>query len=188
LTLLLLWSIAFFKPGDVVQVKIWRHPDLSDTFYVDQDTLIDFPLIGAIKVSNLDQETLEDTLRAKYSLYIKQPHVTVTKLIKVSILGEVRKPGVYYLKNTDQILEALAMAGGATDKANLKKAKLRRGGEILRINLREAIEKGKTVTDVGLQSGDILYVPRTFFVSWRDWYYLVSTVALGWSIYKTFKK
>lgn len=181
-------GLFMFKPGDIIYVKVWRNPDLTDTFYVDSDTVIDFPLIGIIKVNNLDQESLEETLRTRYALYIQQPHITVTKLLKVSILGEVRKPGVYYLKNTDQILEALATAGGATDKANLKKAKLRRGTKVIKINLYEAIEKGKTITDVGLQSGDVLYVPRSFFVSWRDWYYIVSTVALGWSIYQTLRK
>jgi len=187
-TVILILSFALLKPGDIIHVKVWRHPDLTDTFYVDSDTTIDFPLIGMLKVDKLDQETLEETLRVKYSHYIQQPHITVTKLIKVSILGEVRRPGVYYLKHTDQILEALATAGGATQRANLKKAKLRRGSKIFKINLNEAIEKGKTVTDVGLESGDVLYIPRSFFVSWRDWYYIVSTIALGWSIYQTLRK
>jgi len=189
LTSILLFSLlgGFFQPGDIVYVKIWRHPDLSDSFIVDIDTVVTFPLVGPIKVASLTPRQLQDSLNVLYSEYIKDPFITVTPMFKISILGEVRRPGVYAVSITDRIFDAIARAGGTTSRANLKKAKIKRGGRTIKINLKKAIESGQRVTDVGLKSGDVIYIPKKLWPQWRDWYYFVSTVAIIWSIYRTVK-
>ncbi len=187
---LLVFSLlnGFFQPGDIIYLKVWRHPDLSDSFIVDIDTVVNFPLIGRLKVAALSPRELEDSLVVLYSEYLKEPFITVIPMFKVSILGEVKRPGVYAVSVTDRIFDAIAKAGGPTSRANLKAAKIKRGDKTIKINLQEAIESGQRVTDIGLKSGDVIYIPKKFLPSWRDWYYFVSTVAIIWSIYRTVKE
>lgn len=184
---LLLILITGFKPGDAVFIKIWNHPELTDTFYVEEDTTIEFPLIGVIDVSRLTPRDLQDTLKGKYSLYIQNPYVRLKTLIRVSILGEVKKPGIYYINETDEFLDVLALAGGPTDDANLKKAILRRGHYVYKVDLKEAIETGRKISELGVRSGDIIFIPKKASISWRDVYYIVSTIALFWTIYRTLR-
>ncbi len=174
-------------PGDGVYVKVFRHPEISDTFWVNQDTTLVLPLVGEVDVSGIDYEDIDDSLRNWFGAYIKEPDIFVLPLFKVSVLGEVRKPGVYLVSSMDRIFEAIALAGGPTSKADLRRTKIRRGNRVIKINLRQAIEKGVTAYKVGLHSGDVIIVPRQLFPTWQEWYFIMAAITFGWSIYRTAK-
>lgn len=174
-------------PGDGVYVKIFRHPEASDTFWVNQDTTMVLPLIGEVDVAGIEYEDISDSLVKWFSNYIKDPDIFVLPLFKVSVLGEVHKPGVYLVSSMDRIFEAIALAGGPTPKADLRRTKIRRGNKVLKVNLRRAIEKGITAYGVGLHSGDVIIVPRMLFPTWQEWYFIMAAITFGWSIYRTAK-
>jgi len=183
-SLLLSYSLV---PGDGVYVKIFRHPEITDTFWVNQDTTLILPLVGEVDVAGIEYEDIDDSLVKWFSSYVKDPDIFVLPLFKVSVLGEVNKPGVYLVSSMDRIFEAIALAGGPTPKADLRRTRIRRGEKVLKINLRQAIEKGVTAYGVGLHSGDVIIVPRMLFPTWQELYFIMAAVAFGWSIYRTAK-
>jgi polysaccharide export outer membrane protein len=88
----------------------------KQTYLVDNLGNIDFPVIGTINVGNITVTKLKDLLKDKLSLYIKDPVVNVRIVnFKVSVLGEVNKPGqVSIVSQRVTLPEALAMAGDLT--------------------------------------------------------------------------
>lgn len=99
-------------------------------FEVSTKGVIRLPILGEILVAGLSQQEAEILVRQKANEYIKDAIVKVKMLnFKVTILGEVRSPGVYYnYNNTFTVLEALAKANGNTDYANIKKIMVVRPG------------------------------------------------------------
>jgi len=179
---------TFLYPGDGIYLKVWRQPDLSDTYFVDLDTTLSLPLIGKIDLNGVDLDRLTDTLRSLLGKFVKDPFITVVPIYRVSVIGEVNRPGVYSLKNTDRIFEAIALAGGPTSKADLGRTKIRRGNKIIGINLKKEIEKGTLVGELGIRSGDVIIVPRTWFPTWQEWYFIMAAAAFGWSVYSSLRK
>jgi len=185
----LVFSILCYtlKPGDGIFVKFFRHPEMTDTFWVNEGTSVILPLVGEKQVSGIEYPVLDDSIRAWYSQYIKDPEVFVLPLFKVSVLGEVNKPGVYLLSSMDRIFEAIALAGGPTSKADLRRTRLRRGDKVLKINLLKAIEQGVTSYDLDVHSGDVIVIPRVLFPTSQEWYFIMAAVAFAWSVYRTAK-
>lgn len=175
------------KPGDVILMKMWRHPEISDTFFVDANGEVDFPLIGVLKVDGMTSQELRDTLVELYRTYYQNPALTIIPLFKVAIIGEVKNPGVYLVKETDGFFEVLALAGGPTPKADLTRAKIRREGKTITLNLKEAITGKKTLRELGLMSGDIIVIPKKVLPSMTEIYYFFTTLALIITLYFTLK-
>lgn len=91
---------------------------------------LSMPILGKIQVTGLPQQKIEALVQEKADIYLKDALVKVKLLnYKVTVLGEVRSPGVYYnYNNTFTVLEALAMASGNTDFATIKKVMVVRPG------------------------------------------------------------
>ncbi|HRZ20316.1 MAG TPA: polysaccharide biosynthesis/export family protein [Bacteroidales bacterium] len=92
-------------------------------YEVDKDGFLNLPFMGKMRVAGFKQNEIEEIVQQKANEFLKDAIVKV-KLVnyKVIILGEVGSPGVYYyFGNHLTVLEALAMAGGNSDQANLKK-------------------------------------------------------------------
>ncbi len=64
------------SPGDVVRISIWREPDLSGEFLVDEDGVVTLPLLGKRSVLNVPLSRLRDTLIADYGVQLRNPSVT----------------------------------------------------------------------------------------------------------------
>ncbi|MBI3894984.1 MAG: polysaccharide biosynthesis/export family protein [Acidobacteria bacterium] len=111
----------FLGPEDVVQVWVWKEPDLSTTAIVRPDGKISLPLIGELDAKSKTALQLQDEVRNKLRSYLEEPVVTViVKEInypKVSVLGKVHKPDMYKIKQKITVLDAIALAGGFTDYA-----------------------------------------------------------------------
>ena len=92
-------------------------------FEIDPDGMIKLPMLGNLKVDGISVVQVETMVQKKADEYINDAIVKVKLLnFMITVMGEVRSPGVYYnYNNSMTVLEALAMAGGNTDFAAIKK-------------------------------------------------------------------
>ena len=107
-------------PGDILEIKVWDHDDLSRSVQVSQGGEFTFPFIGKVKVENLSSFEIENLLAKKLSngfLVAPQVSVEVVEYLnkKVFVFGEVKKPGTYILKHNYTFLELISEAGGFTE-------------------------------------------------------------------------
>jgi polysaccharide biosynthesis/export protein len=95
-------------------------------FVVDQGGTVELPLIGKVSLMGLTITEARDTLARRFSHFMDDPVVMIKKLsFKVTVLGEVNKPGLYYVPNEKiTMLEALGMAGDLTYFGNRKEIKI----------------------------------------------------------------
>jgi polysaccharide biosynthesis/export protein len=108
--------------GDLLKITVYQNDDLTTETRVSGDGMISVPLVGKMEVAGETPAEVEQKIAQKLSQgYIIDPHVTVFveeyKSKRVTILGEVAKPGVYELTSNASILEIISKAGGLTDKA-----------------------------------------------------------------------
>jgi polysaccharide biosynthesis/export protein len=136
-------------PEDVVEVFVWKEPDLSTNVVVRPDGKISLPLVGELEVTGKSANQLQVEIEARLQKYVSQPVVNVMvkqiNSLKISVLGEVRKPDVYKIKNRVTVLDAIAMAGGFTDLARPTKVVVLRntpaGQQRFLVNLKEVTER-----------------------------------------------
>ena len=155
------------QAGDVLQVSVWKEDYLQRDVLVRPDGGITFPLAGDVAAANHSVIEIRDQLALQLSRYIPDPVVTVAvKTIagnKIYILGQVQRPGTFVMNPRVDVMQALAMAGGATPFAALNDIKIlrRTGGEQLVIDFRYSdVERGRRLEqNVMLESGDIIVVP-----------------------------
>jgi polysaccharide biosynthesis/export protein len=162
-------------PQDLLKITVFDEPDLTNSYRVDGDGFITFPYISRVAAGGLKLGELQDRIRALLSAgFIRNPQVRVEigefKSQSVLVSGEVRQPGKITMTGSMTLLEALAAAGSATSSASseLTVAHPKRGTEdsdVIRINWKD-LQLGRG-TDVGLQDGDIINVPKaqTFFIT-----------------------
>ena len=170
---------------EAVEIKIWREPDLSGRFVVDQDTAVNLPLIGKVKCGYYHHAEIETIIRDRLSQFLRAPHIEIKFLFPVRILGEVNRPGVYYLEPGEGLADLLAEAGGFNSQSNPKSARLVRDGASQKVNL-VAILEGKV--DFKLRSNDLIIVPRSFWASLQKWGIIFSGLTLIISAYNAFVK
>lgn len=153
-------------PEDVVDVFVWKEPDLSTTVTVRPDGKISLPLASEIEVTGKTAAQLQQEITQRLQKYIEQPVVNVMvkqiNSLKISVLGEVRKPDVYKIRNRVTVLDAIAMAGGFTDLARPSRVVVLRnsvGGPVrIKINVDQVVGDDKEVPFY-LQPMDTVYVP-----------------------------
>jgi polysaccharide export outer membrane protein len=153
-------------PEDVIEVSVYQEKELSVTVPVRPDGKISIPLIGEMPASGKTATELQKEITQKYLKFIAEPAVTVVvkevNSPKVSVLGEVKTPGVYKIKDRATILDVIALAGGMTEYAKKKKIQLMRqdaNGEQRRytINIADEIE-GKSTEPTYVFPYDKIYV------------------------------
>jgi polysaccharide export outer membrane protein len=152
-------------PEDVIEVFVWKQPDLTTTVVVRPDGRISLPLTNELEVNGKTAVQLQKEITDKLREYITQPIVNVivkqVNSLKISVLGEVRKPDVYRIKNQVTVLDAIAMAGGFTDLARPSRVIVIRnapsGPQRIKINIKQVVA-GDSNASFYLQPLDTVYV------------------------------
>ena len=115
-------------PDDVIEVFVYKESELSPTVVVRPDGKISLPLIGELSASGKSAVELQKEVAQRLAQYISQPTVNVivkeVNSAKVSVLGEVKTPGMYKIKDRATVLDAVALAGGFTEYAKRDKVML----------------------------------------------------------------
>jgi polysaccharide export outer membrane protein len=132
------------------------------TYLIDENGEIDFPVLGKLKLGGLTRSQAMDLMREKLTRYIKEPSVNIhISNFRVTVLGEVSKPGTYTIANEKiTLLEALGLAGDLTIYGKRKDI----------IVIRD-IEGNKTFTHVNLTSNEIFRSP-VYYLSQNDVIYV----------------
>ena len=158
-------SMGALRPGDVIRVRIWREPDLSGEFPVDERGEAVFPKIGSVSVLGMHPASLKARLIESYSRYLRNPAIEVIPMRRITILGGVRNPGLYPVDLTMTLADAFALAGGVSPEAKPDEVELVRGATRTRFK----ISNETRIADTPVRSGDQLYVPTRGWVARNPW-------------------
>ena len=153
-------------PEDVLLISVWKNDLLSRTVSVRPDGMISLPLLNEVQAAGLTPPELRDSLIQRLTEYMPNPDVSVivqdVRFFKVSVIGEVVKPGRFELKSRTTVLDALAQAGGLTNFASRNKiVVLRAEGNAtkrLPFNYNKAVSDSQA-ENFYLRPGDIVVVP-----------------------------
>ncbi len=154
------------QPGDVLEISVWKEPDLQREVLVRPDGGISFPLVGDIDVSNQSIEGLSKKITSKIANYIAEPVITVSlkQMLgnRIYILGKVNNPGEFNIVRNVDVLQALSMAGGLNPFAKSNKIQILRREDGVQKSIQfkyGAVEKGALEQNILLETGDIILVP-----------------------------
>lgn len=157
-------------PGDVLSVKIWNRPEISDeNIIIGPDGIINIARIGNINVSARSREDVAGEITEKLSLFYDNPEVSlavkVYKNNKAFVLGRVANPGVVTFPGKGTLLEALSLAGGlpvSEEQTFLTKCAIIRGKEaIIWINLNELLYNGNMTLNAKIRNNDVIFIPES---------------------------
>lgn len=147
---------------------------IKDTIRTDSVTVRDSLLIG---IWNLPDMSLKGVLRseltARVSAFVAEfllnTGVRTQILTRVSLMGEVGRPGFYYLIPDRPVSEAVTVAGGPTTKADIKRLEVTRAGKVILSAKKseQAVKEGKTLEQLNIQSGDEIRIPAIRKFNWQ---------------------
>lgn len=157
------------RPGDSFDVDFALTPDFNQTVSVQPDGYGSLKAVGTIQVEGKTVPELTETIRAAYATILHDPLITVVlkdfdKPFFIAS-GQVARPGKYDLRSGLTVTEALAVAGGISDKGRISQVILYRrssdgafDGRVL--NIKKLLASRNLSEDVRLVPGDLLYVPQ----------------------------
>ncbi|ATE67023.1 polysaccharide biosynthesis/export family protein [Rhizorhabdus dicambivorans] len=162
------------NPGDEIEIYVWGDERLQRVLKVLPDGSVSFPLVGRIDALNKLPTDLEGVVVAGLADQYRNsvPRVTVSVKnpsgLSFSVAGKVRQPGAFQPGHYMNVLEAVSVAGGPTEFADLSRVKIyRKNGaqiQVIEVRLDTAMKGSPSAADlqgaiVELQSGDTVVVP-----------------------------
>lgn len=153
-------------PGDVLTINVWGYENLEvKELAVRPDGKISFPMAGDVQAQGKSVIEVTEELTASLGKYLKDPQVAVNVLkfrtTRVYVLGNVNKPGMYEIEKQHNLLDAIGMAEGYTDKAAKKKIFIIHKDttkETTKVNLVNLLNKGDMTQNYALADGDVVYL------------------------------
>jgi polysaccharide export outer membrane protein len=155
------------KPGDVLEIAVWKEPDLQRQVLIRPDGAFSFPLVGEVDARGKTVIDLNKIVSERLSKYIAEAVVTIAvqeiKGNKIYVLGQVNKPGEFIVNPSVNIMQALSMAGGTTAFAATNDIVVLRGQgkSQTAMQFRYAdVSRGRNLEqNIELVAGDIVVVP-----------------------------
>lgn len=158
-------------PGDVFQMQIVGEKDLPTDYQVASDGTVDFPYIHRQTVLGLEPQQVQQLVTKKLVelKILTNPSVMISvkeyNSKKVTVLGQVAKPGAFPFSSGMTLIQAISQSGGLNsianhDKVNLTR-KLKNGAKTVVVSI-DAITEGRS-PDILLQAGDQIYVHERIF-------------------------
>jgi polysaccharide biosynthesis/export protein len=112
-------------PEDVIEISVWKEPDLTKQLAIRPDGKISYPLIGEVQAAGKTVTQLREEISKRLEKFVTDAQVTVillkTQYYKIYVVGKVNKPGEFLLGRPADVMQALAMAGGLTPFASPSK-------------------------------------------------------------------
>ena len=158
-------SISFIGAGDKINIQVFNEPELSGVYQVGPEGYIMFPFIGKIKVAGTDTFSISVKIAEKLKDgYLKDPVVTVivedSASKRIFVLGQVKNAGSFTVRKRMSVIEAISMAGGFTDLADLSNVVVtrsgRNGGKRFVVDIKSIMNGAKD--NFYLEAGDVVFV------------------------------
>ena len=155
-------------PSDVLDINVWKDPELTQTVPVRPDGRITLPLIGELQVSGLTAMNVQLIVTNKLKEFVSNPEVTVivedVRSRTYIVVGKIAHPGSYDLGKPTTILEGIAIAGGFLDFAKTNKVYVLRrqsDGSSIRLpfDYKKVIDQKSPGQNVELKNGDTIVIP-----------------------------
>jgi polysaccharide biosynthesis/export protein len=156
------------QPGDVVEVSVWKEEDLSKQLLVRPDGGLSFPLAGDLKVTGLTPVDVQRELQTRLSKFFSDATVTVSVMQingnQVYVVGKVNRPGAYKFDRAVDVMQALSLAGGATEFAGVDDIRIIRREpdgrqRVFEFQYSDVARGRRLEQNIVLESGDTLVVP-----------------------------
>lgn len=153
-------------PEDVLDISVWKNPELSRKVPVRPDGKVSLPLVNDIQAAGLTPSELRQQLATRFAEFVPTPEVAVivseVQSLRVSVVGAVKTPGRFMLKSPATVLECIALAQGLTEFAARERiVVLRQNGTTttrIPFNYRKVAE-GSEQENFFVKPGDIIVVP-----------------------------
>lgn len=168
-----------FDVGDRILLSIRGDSLVSDTVTVRAGRVIRLENMPDISLQGVLRSELQDYLTTQLTRYIKHPEVQTTSLIRVAVLGAVNKPGYYQVPADIAMADAIMMAGGPTQNADVSKTQLKRGTDVLYSSalLGQEVAKGATLDQLNIRPGDQIEIGERHKTNWATIASLVGITA-----------
>jgi polysaccharide export outer membrane protein len=160
-------EVYHLAPGDVIEISVWKDPELSRNLVVPPDGIISFPLIGSVDVTHLSVPELRKIITKKLSEFIPDATVVVMLLeinsLKAFVIGKVNNPGEFPIDLETNVMQILAKAQGLNPFASKGNIKIIRqqDNKLIKIPFDYGeVEKGRNLEqNIILKPGDVVVVP-----------------------------
>ncbi len=153
---------------DILNINVWKEPEMSRVVPVRPDGMITLPLIGEIQAKGMTPVQLQDQITVSLKKFMSDPQVTVivaeVHSLTFNVVGLVLKPGYYPLTRRMTVLDAIALSGGFQPFAKQKKVYILRtqaDGKQVRIpfNYKDVIKGKRPDENIELQPRDTVVIP-----------------------------
>jgi polysaccharide export outer membrane protein len=150
--------------GDVLKINVFGETGMNDLrVRVEADGRIQLPAIESPKVGGLTLREIQKKLTEAYRAEFNEPWVMVTMdsygSKPIYLLGEFNNPGVSYMDRPTNLLAAVALGKGTTDKAYMPGARIIRGDAILPVDIKSVLKDGRLEQNIWLKGGDTIFIP-----------------------------
>ncbi len=155
------------QPNDVLEVFVWKEPELTRKVLVRPDGRISFPLVQDLQAAGISPGELKEQIEKRLKEYLSAPNVTVIVdnilSYRVFVIGKVQKPGAIVVEKPITVLQALALAGGFQDYAKESDVTvIRSSGDqknVFEFSYKDVVRGKKPEQNILLRSGDVVVVP-----------------------------
>lgn len=166
------------KPLDGIRITIFNIPEsVSGEYYVLENNTLKLPFLDPIDNHSKPYEVLKNEITEKYNSIYREPELAIQPLYRVTVLGEVRNPGAYYITGVETITDVIGIAGGETQDSDLSEVIVTRNNSEITIDMEEILEDGATENDIKILPGDKIYVTQIWFGGARNTSVILSAFA-----------
>lgn len=167
------------RPGDILRITVWPEQGLGGEFVVEESGFVYLPYLQAVQAAGVSIDELRAELRLGYSETIRNPVVSITPVFRVTVMGEVQRPGVYSITPTSTLFDVIGLAGGFRLEADQERLRVVRPGQVVEYDALRALELGENMDAVSLRSGDQVVVPTLDpGFNWRGALTVIQTISI----------
>ena len=145
------------RPGDAIRISVWRKPEYSGEFTISYEGAITHPFYQQLRVTGMPVSDVRRLIADHLAKFEAQPLFVVEPLLRVTVGGEVNRPGLYTLTPETSVAQAVAAAGGVAELGRPDRVQLFREGRAMQVDLTKP-EPG--TAQMPIRSGDQIYVAR----------------------------
>ncbi len=145
------------SPGDQLVITVWRKPELSCECIVAANGTVIHPLYREVNVTGATLPVVEERLRTFLTRYEQNPQFVIQPLVRIIVGGEIRTPNIYTVPPETTIAQAVAIAGGPTERGRLEKIKIIRDRQEIALDLSRPDSDAAILQ---IRSGDQILIGR----------------------------